>query len=402
MDFDKIINRENTHSVNYQGWPDRLLVSKKGQQLKSQIDLKKYIRMWVADMDLATPEFILDAIKDRLSGEILGYSEPDDRYLEILSSWFWEHYKWRIDTDELVFSPGVVFALYRLVALTVKEGEGILFNTPSYGPFYQAARVNRMNAYFSPLLKENGKFHLDFKDIKEQLDDPHKRIKMFIFCNPHNPTGRVWTESELREIGEICIKRNIWLISDEIHCDLLREGKTFIPLARLFKGERRIITCTSPSKTFNIAGMQLSHIFITDPELRERWNELYKDGLAPLSIVAAQAAYQSGEEWLKKLNRYLDGSFQELQKLLKELLPDAQFHIPDASYVAWIDLNAYSHKVGEEYHSLAEFLAINAKVVVNGQEAFVANAQGYIRLNIACPRSVMIEGVRRIAKALNG
>src|SRR5690625_678207 len=227
--FDEVIPRKDSHSINYEGWR---------KTAKAHIQLaptEEYIRMWVADMDFATPPEILEAMRKRLDKKILGYSAVmDDAYIEVLEKWFLKRYAWKIDRKHLVFSPGVVPALNRLVALLTNEGEGILINTPSYFPFYSAALINDRKIYFSKLKNHNGHFEMSFEDIERQLKDPKKNIKLFIHCHPHNPTGRVWTKEELKRLGELCLENDERIISDEIHCDLLRRGKIHTPLHSLF------------------------------------------------------------------------------------------------------------------------------------------------------------------------
>ena len=396
--FDEIISRENTNSLSFDGW----------RQYMFQMDAdavfpfadKDYIRLWVADMDFSTPPEILNAIQQRLDRKILGYTSVyDHTYYQVLSDWFLKRYQWQIKTDEMVISPGIIPALNRLVGLLTEKGDGILINTPSYTPFKKAGDYNKRTVYYSDLKNDNGYYTMSFEDIEQQLNDPEKNIKVFIFCNPHNPSGRVWTKEELLKIGQLCLDKNIWVISDEIHCDLLRQGNQHIPLARLFPESDRIITCTAPSKTFNLAGNLVSHIFIPNPEIRAEWQHYYLEFLSPLSVAATQAAYSECEDWLEALKVYLDANFAFLQEKLNELLPKSQFLIPEATYLAWVNIEEYLHHI--ENKSNLTMLFANNGVLVEDGKMFVANGEGHIRINVACPRSVLEEGIKRIAKTLN-
>lgn len=398
--FDEIICRKDTNSTNYEGWKSQVYIDKNCKE-SFRYSENEIIRMWVADMDFATPPEVLNAIRDRLDARILGYSQVyDESYWRVLEKWFLKHYKWQIKTEHLVFSPGVVPALNRLVGLLTEADENVLISTPSYTPFQSATLLNNRQIFYNALVKNNGTYEIDFDDLTAQISDPSKNIKLFILCNPHNPTGRVWSKNELLRLGEICLKQDIWIISDEIHCDLLRIGKKHIPLASLFPGSDKIITCTAPSKTFNMAGNVLSHLFIPNQTIRNKWQHLYNDLLSPLSIAATKAAYEKGEKWLEALKTYLDESFVFLKEKLKEELPLAKFTVPESTYLAWVDISAYQHKISKK-ESIAMFIAKNAGVIIEDNNRFVANSEGHIRINIACPRVILEKGVTRIAQALN-
>lgn len=396
--FDEIIPRNGTNSINHDGWKPHLLQKHPDERLPFADE--SYIRMWIADMDFETPKAVLDAVRRRLDQRILGYTGiTDDAYFEIMDRWFRNRYDWRFKPEEVVFSPGIVQALHRLVGLLTRENEHILINTPSYAPFQKAGELHERTVFHSPLVKRNGSWEMDFDDMERQLDDPEKNIKLFIFCSPHNPTGRLWTEAELHRLGEICRDRDIWIIADEVHCDLLRTGNRHIPLASLFPDYDRIVTCTAPSKTFNLAGNLLSHIMIPHTAVRERWQLIYGDSLSPLSVAATQAAYGECEDWLEELKHYLDGNFKILKAKLDEHLPLTDFQIPESTYLAWIDLGAYLEKL-EDKNRLIDFFANKAGVLIEDATLFVANGEGHIRINVACPRATMEKGIDRMINAL--
>ncbi|MBZ4190785.1 MULTISPECIES: MalY/PatB family protein [Bacteroidota] len=396
--FDEIIDREGTNSLSYDGW--RQYIFNLDNDTKFPFENKDYIRMWVADMDFSTPPEILEAIKRRLDRKILGYTYVyDETYFKVLYDWFLKRYQWEINADEMVISPGIIPALNRLIGLLTDKDDAILINTPSYTPFKKAGDYNNRKVFYSDLEEKDGYYIMSFEDIEQKLSNPANKIKVFILCNPHNPTGRVWTEEELLKIGKLCLEWDIWIISDEIHCDLLRNGQQHIPLARLFPDSDRIITCTAPSKTFNLAGNLMSHIFIPNKEIREEWELYYTEFLSPLSVAATQAAYQDCEDWLEQLKVYLDENFAFLKVRLKELLPNARFSIPEATYLAWINIEDYLPQIADK-NNLTMLFANNGVLIEDGK-MFVSNGDGYIRINVACPRSVLDEGIGRIAKLLN-
>ena len=399
-DFDEIIDRSGTNSLNYEGWKEYIFQGRK--DLSFPFKDEEYIRLWVADMAFSTPPPVLDAIRARLDRKILGYTRIyEEKYYEVLRSWFAKRYNWAIDTTEMVTSSGVVPALFSLVPLLTKDDESVLIVTPSYAPFKKASDHHRRKVITSALINIDGHYEMDFEDIKAKIENPDNNIKTFIFCHPHNPTGRVWTREELLTLGEICLANDVWMVSDEIHADILRNGREHIPMAVLFPESDRIITCTAPSKTFNLAGNMLSHIFIKNEAIRIQWKINHPDYHPPLSIVAAQAAYEHGESWLEQLKDYLDVNLVFLQEYLQKYLPKARFEIPEATYLAWVDLRRYIDEV-PELTNPALFFVQKAGVVIEDGDMFVDDGHGYIRINVACPRAVLEEGIKRIVQAVNG
>lgn len=397
--FDEIIDRKGTNSLSYDGWKKYMF----GAEYDAPFPFsdEEYIRLWVADMAFSTPPPVLDAIRKRLDRKILGYTKIyDPAYYHVLERWFERRYGWKINSDEIVTSPGVVAALNRLVPLITRKDESVLICTPSYAPFKRAGEYSGRPVLTSDLVHKEGVYEMDFADIRNKIEDPKNKVGLFILCHPHNPTGRIWTEDELTRLGKICLDNNVWIISDEIHADLLRMGRKHVPLARLFPDTDRIITCTAPSKTFNLAGNMLSHIFIKHPEIRAEWRKYYEEYHSPLSFVAAQAAYEECEDWLEQLRDYLDGNLQFLKEALANLLPEARFRIPEATYLAWVNLEAYQDRLPRD-SDFTKFFAMKAGVLVEGGEMFVDNGAGHIRINVACPRAVLDEAVSRMANALS-
>lgn len=392
-DFDEIIDRRNTNALNTDGFRDYIFKAPPTMEFPFKDD--EFIRMWVADMEFATPPEIIKAMQERLERRIFGYTMVfDPAYSEAFLNWTDKRYDWRFDPATLVTSNGIIPALYELVEYLCEPEDKIIIFTPSYAYFKHAADYNQIELVTSDLINEEGRYTMNFDDFERQAKD--EKVKLCIFCNPHNPTGRVWSPEELKRFGEICLKNDVWIISDEIHCDLLRQGFRHTPLARLFPESDRIITCMAPSKTFNMAGLMISNIVIPNDALRKIWKQRHYSFENPLSIVAAQAAYTSGHEWLDQLLTYLDGNFEYTRDFLSEHLPKAVFKISEATYLAWVDISAYL-PVEEDY---CLFFANNAGVLLEGGNLFVSNSDGYIRLNLACPRTVLAEGLTRIAKAL--
>lgn len=396
--FDEIIDRENTDSLNFDGW--RQYIFKDNNNSKYNFKNDEFIRMWVADMDFSTPPEILNALKDRLDKKILGYTKIyNNEYYDIFKNWCQRRYSWEIDVNEIVISPGIIPALNRLVPLLLKDNERILIHTPSYAPFKNAGDYNSRDVIYSDLKCTNGKYEIDFYSFEEKIKDQNLNIKLFILSNPHNPTGRVWTENELKKIGNICLDNNVWIISDEIHCDLLRQNEKHIPIAKLFPDNEKIITCMAPSKTFNLAGNLMSNLFIKDKEIKDKWLKLYDDFISPLSLVATKTAYENCDDWLGELNKYLDENFNLIDSFIKINLPKINFCIPESTYLAWIDINEY---LPNDFNkdTLSLFFANDSGVLLEGGNMFVSNGDGFIRLNLACPKKTLLIGLNKIKNSL--
>ena len=393
--FDELIDRRNTNSLNTDGFKNYIF---RDPNIKLPFKDEEYVRMWVADMEFATPDFVLDAIRERVDQQILGYSMVfGSEYYEAFSAWTQKMYAWRFPQEQLKTSLGIIPALYDLVEYLTKPEEKVLILTPSYAYFKHAVRRNKRELVCSDLLNEDENYTIDWADLRRKAAD--EKTTLCIFCNPHNPTGRVWTEAELKTFGEIMVENKLWVVSDEIHCDLLRRGRTHTPLAKLFPDYDRIVTCMAPSKTFNLAGMMFSNIVMPNPELRRSWSARDDGFRNPLSIAAAQAAYAHGDDWLRQLRVYLDDNFSFMDEYFKVNLPKANYKIAQSTYLAWIDISAYFADVSSV--SLPLFFAEKAGVLLEGGNMFVQNSQGHIRLNLACQRSVLEEGLKRICDALN-
>lgn len=393
--FDEIVERRGTNSMNTDGFRQYIFHDDNIVLPYPDEDL---VRMWIADMEFACPEVVTDAMRKRVDSRIFGYTKIFDKeYYEVFEAWCSRRYGWTFPKSELVTSNGVIPALYELVGHICETDEKVLILTPSYAYFKHAADFNHRELVCSDLIRdENGDYKMDFEDIRAKASD--EKVRLCIFCNPHNPTGRIWTEAELMEFGNIMLENGVYIISDEIHCDLQRKGTKHIPLAKLFPENKELITAMAPSKTFNMAGLMLSNIIIPDEKIMAIWKDRHYDFENPISIAASQAAYREGEDWLNALVDYLDGNFQFTKEFLDKNLPKAKFKIPDATYLAWVDVGAY---LPEDVDFIPFYFADGAGVLLEGGNMFVANSDGYIRLNLACPRSMLETGLVRIAELLN-
>ena len=397
--FDEIVDRRHTNALNTDGFRGYIFHDFEGKKTFPFKD-DEFVRMWVADMEFAMCPAIIQAIKDRADKRIIGYSQVfEPEFFQAYNSWCEKMYGWTYPKEEICFSLGIIPALYTLVDLLLGDYDYAIINTPAYGYFQHPIDERHKHAIHNKLKCDaQGNWTIDFDALEKDASNPF--AKLLIWCNPQNPTGRVWTEEELRKVAAIVEKHNLWIISDEIHCDLLRQGVKHIPMAKIMPEYKKLITCTSVSKAFNMAGMMFAEIIIRDKGLRDLYigtTNAYAMNVNPLSIAAHQAAYEHGSEWLDQLKTYLDGNFQFVKDTLDRELPDITFQIPQATYLAWVNMNPYLGDVED----IPDFMANKAGVLLEGGDAlFVDNAKGYIRLNLAMPRSIIAEGMKRIVKAI--
>ena len=385
--FDEIIDRTGTSATKMEslpkGCPDDALP------------------LWVADMDFACAEPILKALHERIDKKIFGYTMYDtDECLGVVLNWYKKRYGWEEQKENLFFCGGIVSAYAVLLNLLTKEGEGVVIQRPIYYPFTMKANSNGRQIVDSPLIYADGNYTIDFDDLDKKMAEPNNKV--LVFCSPHNPAGRVWTEEEIRKVVDICKKYDKWIICDEIHCDLLRCGMTFHPILKVAPDYAdRIAVCTAPSKTFNLAGMKTSNIVIHNKELQAAWKELIggklsMNGAGTLGLTAMIAAYNEGEEWLEQLKEYLDGNFAYIDAFLKEHLPKAHMVPSEGTYLAWIDFNGY---VDGDAEKLEEIMQKKARVALDEGYIFGDAGRGFERINIATPRSVVEDCMDRILKA---
>ena len=384
-DFDKIINRTNTNSEKYD-FADEWGVPKDA------------LPMWVADMDFQTAPCIIEAMHENLNLGIFGYSEPKEEYYDALTKWYRTHFDFNIQKEWVLKTPGVVFGIAVALRALTKPGDAVLIQQPVYYPFRSVIVDNKRKLVSSPLINRNGHYEMDFTDLEEKI--VNNNVKLFILCSPHNPVGRVWKEEELKQVLEICKKHNVFIISDEIHADFTYPGHPHTVFGKI-AGDylEQVIICTSPSKTFNLAGLQISNIVIPSESVRRKCKEEMKavayDEVGMLAITACRAAYENGGEWLEELLIYLQGNVDYVRNFLKENLPKVKLIEPEGTYLVWLDFTAYGLTAKELDHKMLN----EAKLWLDAGNIFGKEGAGYERVNIACPRSVLKEALERMKKA---
>lgn len=386
LDFDKITDRRNTRCLKYdfakrRGMPEDVLP------------------LWVADMDFETSSYIEDALIERAKHGIFGYSEVQTPYFEIIRAWMKKRHNWDIQEKWLVKTPGVVFALAMAVKAYTQPGDGVLLQLPVYYPFSEVIEDNGRKVVSNTLyLGEDNRYHIDFEDFEQKIIN--EKIKLFFLCNPHNPVGRVWTETELIRLGDICVKHGVIVVSDEIHQDFVFHGKhqVFANLKKEF--ENISITCTSPSKTFNLASMMMSNIFIPNNELKRKFRkELDAAGTSQLGImglVACEAAYSKGEEWYHAMLAYVSDNITFVKNYVAENFPNVTMIDTEGTYLVWLDFR----KTGFSVDELENLIVHKARLWLDSGKIFGKCGEGFQRINAACPRSILKEALDRIKTAL--
>lgn len=386
--FDEIINRKNTNSVKWNP-----------ETLEEMFGTSNVLPFWVADMDFKVAQPIIDAVVERAQHGIYGYATRTDSYFDAIINWTSKRFGWNIKKEWIEYTPGVVPAINYILQAFTQPGDKVLIQEPVYYPFKNSIINNTRQVLNNPLRYNGEKYEFDFQDFEEKIKEPE--VKVFILCNPHNPIGKAWDKEDLIKIGNICLENNVLVISDEIHNDLVYTGNshTMFPLINE-EFAMNSITCTAPSKTFNLAGMQASNIIIPNPKLMDEYRKVLErhsiGGQNPLSIVAVEAAYNQGEEWLEELLVYLEDNIEFMLDYLSKHLPKAKIIKPGATYLAWIDLKEYETD-GER---LEKTLIEKGKVALDGGTWFGQGGEGFVRMNFACPRSLLEEGLDRVVEGV--
>ena len=382
--FDEIVPREGTNCIKYDA-------------LERFFGSKDVLPLWVADMDFKTPDFIVDAIKKRAEHEIYGYTFRDDAYYNSIIGWMERRHNWKIKKDWISFSPGVVAGLTFGIEAFSKPGDGVVVQPPVYFPFFDCVKGTKRKLIENPLKIENGRYTFDFEDLKAKID---KKTKLLLLCNPQNPGGTVFTREELTELATICIENKIMVISDEIHSDLIFNGNKHIPFASLSDEiAQNCMVSMAPSKTFNVAGFSSSIVIIPNKTKFARYERAI--GVAHLYMgnifgsVAMEAAYAHGDNWLDQMLDYMWDNYKILEEFFETKLPKVKVMKPEATYLIWLDFREYGMKNAE----LMKFTIENAKVGLNDGGRFGTGGDGWLRINIGCPRSVLIEALKRLEKA---
>ncbi len=358
------------------------------------------IPMWVADMDFQTAPAIIEALHRRVDHGVFGYTMVPDRYYEAIISWFHHRHQWNIQRDWIQYTSGVVPALSVIIKAFCQPGDEVILQTPVYNCFFSSVRNNGCQVVESPLRQVSGnRYEMDFADLNEKVSS--SRTKLLILCNPHNPVGRVWTREELQQVNEICKRNDVIVVSDEIHNELTYGGKRYVPYGVVDEGLTNAIVCTSPSKSFNTAGLQIANIITSNASWREKIDRAININevcdVNPFGVIALQAAYDESKEWLDALCDYLYQNYQALRDFFAKELPDFMVTPLEGTYLVWVDIR----KSGYTSDEITEKLLKEGKVQVNSGTMYGSQAgEGFIRLNIACPRSQLLEGLRRIASVL--
>jgi cystathionine beta-lyase len=384
--FDEHIHREGTLSVKY--------------DLRNTIfNNEEVIPMWVADMDFKTPDFIIRAIHQRLEHEILGYSFISPAFYDSVVDWNLRRHHWQIKSEWISFSPGVVPAVNLLIMAFTSPGDGIIIQPPVYFPFFSAVKNHNRRLILNPLQYKKGVYSMDFDDLEAKIDSG---TKMLILCSPHNPTGNVWSPDVLKKLAEICVRNKILLVSDEIHADLVYKDNRHTPTACLSDEiAGNTITCMAPSKTFNLAGLSTSYLVIPDRQLREKYEKkldtVHVGAGNIFGFIAAEAAYAYGNDWLEQLMDYLSGNLNLLIEFVEKHIPLIRVVVPQATYLVWLDCT----KLGMKPDELKSFMINNAGLGLNDGPQFGRGGEGFQRINIACPRQVLYEALKKMEAAIN-
>lgn len=375
-DFDKTIDRRATNSYKWDSAPEDVLP------------------MWVADMDFRTAPAIIDALQKCVAHGIFGYTRVPDAYYDAVTSWFSRRHGWDIDREWIIYTSGVVPAVSAVIKALTVPGDKVIVQTPVYNCFFSSIRNNGCEIVSNPLRRTADTYEMDFDALERCAADP--RAKVMLLCNPHNPAGRVWTPDELTRLGNICLRNGVTVVADEIHCELVYQGFKYTPFASLSDAFlHRSVTCVSPSKAFNIAGLQIANIVAFDNDLRSRIDKAININevcdVNPFGVAATIAAYNEGEEWLNQLVDYLHGNYEVMAEFCRRELPEFPITRLEGTYLVWMDCSS----LGMPSDALEHALLDDARLWLNAGTIYGVEGEGYMRWNIACPRSVMLDGLNR-------
>ena len=383
--FDTVIDRRNTNSLKHDFAVENGLPA-------------DVLPMWVADMDFKAPECVLEALQNSVNHGIFGYSDLKGDFYEAVAGWFTRNFGWTPEKEWLVNTPGVVYALATAVRAYSEKGDGVIIQPPVYYPFYNVIRNNDRKVIESPLVYSGGKYTIDFEDFENKVRE--NNVKLFILCSPHNPVCRVWTEEELKKLGEICLKYNLYVVSDEIHCDFTYEGHPhhiFIDTVPELKD--KTVMCTAPSKTFNIAGLQTSSIFIPGEEARAKFRkEIDVSGYTVpnnMGVVACKAAYNGGEEWYRACWKYIGENLSYVREYLEKNIPEIKLVEPEGTYFAWLDCSG----LGLTRDELNDLIINKAKLWLDAGDIFGEIAEQFQRVVLACPRTTIEKAMESLKAA---
>ena len=383
--FDEIIDRKSNHSTKY-------------NELMKKFGTEDVIPLWIADMDFRTAEPVVKALKEKAEHGLFGYVYRPDEYFEAFINWQKRRHNWNVDKELLSFSIGVVPALAALVKQFSEKGDKILIQTPVYSEFYDINHDNERVVIENKFIEKDGVYSLDLEDFENKLKE---QPKLFICCNPQNPIGRVWSYDELKAMGDLCVKYNVPVISDEIHADLTLWDNKHIPFASVSREiAENTITCTATGKAFNLAGLQCATVIFNNLQGKNKFDRFWKDLEVhrnnPFNLVATIAAYNEGEEYLEQLKKYLEDNIMFVHDYFKKNIPQIKPNIPQATYLIWLDCR----DLGFSQEELEKFMLKKAKLGLNPGRAFQKDLEGFMRLNAACPRSVLEKALGQLKKAV--
>lgn len=379
-DFDQIVSRRGTNSYKWDSAAE-----------------ENVLPMWVADMDFRTAPPVVEALRKRVEHGVFGYTKVPVAYYEAVTHWFFRRHNWQIEKDWIIYTSGVVPALSAVIKALTVPGDRILVQTPVYNCFFSSIRNNGCEVIASPLIYEGETYRMDFDDLERKAADP--KVKLLLLCNPHNPAGRVWKREELIRMGEICLRNNVMVVADEIHCELVFPSHHYIPFASLsHEFQMHSVTCTSPSKAFNLAGLQIANIIAADADVRRKIDKAINTNevcdVNPFGVEALIAAYNEGEEWLDELNHYLFANYTYLKAYFSKYLPQFPVVKLEGTYLVWVDCRSWQKSSLE----IVEELLKEEKLWLNEGSMYGEAGEGFIRINIACPRQVMMEGLNRLRR----
>ena len=379
-DFDELINRRGTNSYKWDS--------------AAKADV---LPLWVADMDFRTAPVITEALSRRVSHGIFGYTRVPEAYYQAVTTWFSRRHGWHMRKEWMIYTSGVVPAISAIIKALARPGDKVLVQTPVYNCFFSSIRNNACEAACSPLLRTGDTYQMDFDDLERKAADP--KVKIMLLCNPHNPAGRVWTREELTRMGEICLRHDVTVVADEIHCELVFPPYAYTPFASVSEEfQRRSVTCISPSKAFNIAGLQIANIVAEDDDMRQRIDRAININevcdVNPFGVEATIAAYNEGEEWLTQLIDYLQGNYDYMRDFCAEHLPRFPLAKLEGTYLVWMDCSAL--RLPSE--TLEQALIEEAGLWLNAGAMYHSPQEGFMRWNIACPRTRLAEALERFRK----
>lgn len=386
MNFDALIDRRNTDCIKWDG-------------LKEAYGRDDILPLWIADMDFVSSPKIIEAMIGRANHGVFGYPLASAKIFEPFIEWNKRRNNLNIDQEWILTCPGVVTAFTLGILAFTKEGDKVMIQTPVYPPFHSSVKNNNRIMIENELIEKEGYYTIDFEDFEKKIRE--NNIKLFILCNPHNPVGRVWRKEELEKMAEICLEYDVKIFSDEIHSDLILKGYKFNSILSLDeKYKKIIIAATAPSKTFNIAGLTSSMVLIPDEDMREVYSKVSQSlsiGLLNIfGLTAIEAAYKHGEEWLEEVMSYIEDNFDYMISFIKENMPNVKCRKPEATYLGWLDFR----KIFTKQDELDDFLINRAKVALNSGITFGKKGEGFVRINLGCPRTILEEALKRIKNAL--